>query len=470
MELQNLMKSCRLGDLALLRTVNSALLNEREEATDWTPLYCAGVFGHAEAVKLLLSQGADPDTVATRGDTLLHYAMASGQHKVALRLLEAGAIVNPANEGRHQADGDTPLHLACTRGDLKGVRLLLKFRATTTSRNAVGRTPLHCAVEAGHSTVVRYLIRNGASPVAEDQVRVTQDKVRPVDLSRTEDMTQALMLSSQSTPSTNPANPSPDPKDDLSVGTTSPLSSCISSPELVEFRQIEEKIKRLQDMNQLMRDSLGSHSPTIKPVRPSTPETMMKDDGRFLSWLAALRLESLYPCLLEAGFDDLPQLFNQMRSNSPLTEKVLEEVGVNKPGQRLILLAALERDSKPFSTDLTQVRKEHRLGLCCEVQASAPMVVSFPTLKGWLEALGLGHLQDVFEEMGFCEVEQMLLVMHSSRPLDESFLREIGVNKVGHRHRLLCKLQEDSLHFDPWWPYSPTPLRVPASPRGCTAM
>jgi len=99
MELQNVMKSCRLGDAAALSHADPACLNLREEETDWTPLYCAGVFGHVEAVKLLLAKGADPDVVCSRGDTLLHYAMSSAQHKVALRLLEAGAAPSLGNQG-----------------------------------------------------------------------------------------------------------------------------------------------------------------------------------------------------------------------------------------------------------------------------------------------------------------------------------------------------------------------------------
>jgi len=352
------------------------------------------------------------------------------------------------------------------------VRILLKFRATPSPRNAAGRTPLHCAAEAGHCTVAKYLIRYGASPFAEDSVLTSQENVRPVDLSHTQEMTVVLQppVSLQSTPSTNLVNPSPDPRDDASAGTTSPLSSCVSSPELVEFRQIEDKIRRLEDMNQKIRDSLSCQSPSSKPVRPSTPETLMKDDGRFLSWLAGLRLESLYPCLADAGFDDLGQLFNQMRSISPLTEALLEEVGVLKLGQRRVLLAALERDSVQTSGVKLDLR-ERRRGMCCEAHTTAPMVMSFPALKAWLESLGLGQFLECFEDAGFCEVEQLLLVMHSRRPLTESCLREVGVDKVGHRHRLLCKLQEDALNFDPrLWPFRPSPLLTSANPTSCTAM
>lgn len=322
--------------------------------------------------------------------------------------------------------------------------------------------------------MAKCLIRYGASPLTEDSVFTSQENVRPLDLSRTEEMTLVLRppTSLQSTPSTNLINPSPDPRDDISAGTTSPLSSSyVSSPELVEFQKIEEKIRRLEDMNQQIRDSLSCQSPSNKPVRPSTPETLMKDDGRFLSWLAGLRLESLYPCLADAGFDDLSQLFNQMRSASPLTEAVLEEVGVLKLGHKLVLLAGLERDSMQMNNQLRQESRERRRGMCCEVHTTAPMMMSFPTLKAWLEGLGLGQYLVCFEEAGFCEVEQMLFVMYSRRPLNESSLREIGVDKVGHRHRLLCKLQEDALNFEPrLWPFRPSPLQAPASPKGCAAM
>ena len=94
------MQACRLGDVPALQSVFSpALLTATEPGTGWTPLYCAGVFGHAEALGYLLDQGADPDVPALSGDTLLHFAVASGQSRIATLLLDSGATPSPTNRG-----------------------------------------------------------------------------------------------------------------------------------------------------------------------------------------------------------------------------------------------------------------------------------------------------------------------------------------------------------------------------------
>ena len=86
--------------MSLIRSaVSETVLNEKEEGTGWTPLYCAGVFGHSDAVLYLLEKGADPNVQSVRGDTLLHYAVDSGQYRIAAYVLEASANPNCQNEG-----------------------------------------------------------------------------------------------------------------------------------------------------------------------------------------------------------------------------------------------------------------------------------------------------------------------------------------------------------------------------------
>lgn len=68
-----------------------------------------------------------------------------------------------------QSEGNTPLHLACLKGDAELVRMLLKHGADPNMRNLVcRRTPLHIAVEEDHKEIVRALMKNGAYGGAKD--------------------------------------------------------------------------------------------------------------------------------------------------------------------------------------------------------------------------------------------------------------------------------------------------------------
>ena len=312
------------------------------------------------------------------------------------------------------------------------------------------------------------LIQNGASPLVEDLVVSTQQHIRPLDLCKSQDMVSSLtspLQSRKSTPSTNFLNPSPDPRDEIGPATTSPRSSTLSNhsplPELAEFRQIEEKIKRLEDLNKKIRETIRTSTNALIPESPvrhgrrtTTPDTAMRDDGRFLSWLAGLRLEAIYPNLVEAGFDDLGQLVTQMKSDLPLTDDLLESLSIEKQGHRAVFLAALERECVSPMVAAPAIKGKRRSLYCCQAPAPAPTMFNYPSLQVWLEALGLGHLSGLFEDAGYTEVEQMLLLMHSQYQVTDAVLKHaVGIEKVGHRHRILCKLREDAQHFDPKsWP------------------
>jgi ankyrin repeat protein len=63
--------------------------------------------------------------------------------------------------GPHEADisiRSAPLHVACARGDLRAVELLLGHGADPTAKDSLGRTPLHVAADAGNSSVVAALV------------------------------------------------------------------------------------------------------------------------------------------------------------------------------------------------------------------------------------------------------------------------------------------------------------------------
>jgi ankyrin repeat protein len=61
------------------------------------------------------------------------------------------------------ANGFTPLHVACLKGHLGIVRLLLASGADLTVTSVNSKTPLHLACEQGHTDVVQELLDKGAN-------------------------------------------------------------------------------------------------------------------------------------------------------------------------------------------------------------------------------------------------------------------------------------------------------------------
>jgi Ankyrin repeats (many copies) len=103
------------------------------------------------------------------GDTALHFAAASYRHKMADKLIKAGANVRAKNRR-----GSEPLHAAAfgspgsTRWDPAAqaatIACLIDAGADPNAQNMDGATPLHRAVRTRCAGAVRALLDHGANP------------------------------------------------------------------------------------------------------------------------------------------------------------------------------------------------------------------------------------------------------------------------------------------------------------------
>ena len=130
-------------------------------------LHIACKNGHTDIVKLLLQKGGDSLKEAINSqttdslDTALHLACkiedSDKRFETVCHLLTLGPNINV---NMRDSIGDTPLHIACRRGNLEIV--VLFFEDPTDSfdiraRNKNGQTPLHLACENGNIDIVRLL-------------------------------------------------------------------------------------------------------------------------------------------------------------------------------------------------------------------------------------------------------------------------------------------------------------------------
>ena len=140
------------------------LAQRREKTTkrfwishSWIPYVhkaCRG--GRIYIVKFALCYNADVD-MRVGNTTLLHSACNPGSHEVATLLLSLGAVVNARD-----CFDETPLHLACWRGNVDTVRLLLDHGAEDNLSHG-GLTAFHQACMDGHIELVRLFIQRGAN-------------------------------------------------------------------------------------------------------------------------------------------------------------------------------------------------------------------------------------------------------------------------------------------------------------------
>ncbi|TSQ58041.1 Ankyrin repeat and protein kinase domain-containing protein 1 [Bagarius yarrelli] len=116
-------------------------------------LHYAVATGNTECVRLVLNHGALVNCQSANGYTPLVFAVLKKFHEICGLLVECGADVNIAEQ-----DLWTALHFASQCGDDRAVRLLLDAKAIADVEDKDGWTPLHLASQNGHENVVRHLL------------------------------------------------------------------------------------------------------------------------------------------------------------------------------------------------------------------------------------------------------------------------------------------------------------------------
>jgi hypothetical protein len=392
MSIEAISKACQSGDLELLESTvkqNPSCINEVDCKLGWAPLYRTIVYGLHETAEKLLSLGADPNIRNRLGQAPLHQASENNQLDLARLLLR-----HKANPNLQQNDGDTPLHLACMKGCLEMTQILLRAGANPNSPNFLqGRTCLHYAVEVGQIDVIKTLLEFKACPYFKDKSGLV-----PADLT-----------------------------------TDCKISGIIGNG----FKTVQEEDSNSKDSVYEPESEKAIQSSNRFKNQPSFSFGEAHKSQLF-EWLQVMRLEMVYENLQGNGFDDLDSLVESMKGNTPLTPALLIKIGIDKVGYRLRLLAKLEEqgsltarysqcnDSKLWCGSHQPNRNNGQVSLIL-----------------WLKSLNLEHLYLNFVENGFDEYEQLVYVMNSSFPVDDQALLDIGICKIGHRHRILSRLNND---------------------------
>ena len=154
-------EAAAVGNARRLKTIlgQSRVRVNTANAEGFTPLGLAAFFGHLEAVKVLLENGAEVNLkLPSRfANTALDAAVAGDHASVVKALLTARGDPNTRSEANY-----TSLHKAAAHGNLEIVRMLLDAGADPSATRDGGHTPLDDARENSHPATVNLILERGA--------------------------------------------------------------------------------------------------------------------------------------------------------------------------------------------------------------------------------------------------------------------------------------------------------------------
>jgi hypothetical protein len=232
-----------------------------------------------------------------------------------------------------------------------------------------------------------------------------------------------------------PATPLPSPAvtspqfSQLTKGRISPEESK-GSPRTVETLEVFENTR--------------PNSPSVSELPSSRAFSFGGRDFKrtpLYDWLVTCKLEVLFETLVHNGYEDFDSLLDLMESSNPLNTEMLLSIGVKKPGHRDRLIAYLEEELR--EPDVETKPAVSSPFVCCTRTASRGGNELSMSLEVWMQRLGLDFLTETLQGAGYDDLEQILFLQKTRFALDDKRLCEIGIDKVGHRHRLLNKLQEE---------------------------
>lgn len=137
--------------LVLLR--NACFAQTEDQITDFTK---AAKFNDISTVKELVSKGVSPNTVDPKGNPMLNLAI-KDQSTDVIAFLIANKATDVDLSNKY---GETPLMIASIEGNLPVVKSLVEQRKAKIDH--IGWTPLHYACTKGQLEVARYLLAKGA--------------------------------------------------------------------------------------------------------------------------------------------------------------------------------------------------------------------------------------------------------------------------------------------------------------------
>ena len=169
-----------------------------------------------------------------------------------------------------------------------------------------------------------------------------------------------------------------------------------------------------------------------------------KNNNSLKEFLSQINLLKYLKNFMQSGFDDIDFIIDQAKKGIYIKDNELKEAGIVIPGDRAKILIRIQEKAENFPFTVPK-----NVYYTCENVDMAQNDENINKLNNWLKNLRIENYLMNFVYSGYHTIELLLLQMESKNPLNVDMLKdEVGIEKIGHRSRIINKLKEEARSYN----------------------
>ena len=160
-------------------------------------------------------------------------------------------------------------------------------------------------------------------------------------------------------------------------------------------------------------------------------------------FLIQINMQNYLDNFIENGFDDMKIIIAQAQKGIYIKDSELKEAGILFPGDRAKILIRIQEKAGNFRFAVPK-----SVYYTCKNLDKINNDINIKNLKNWLKNIRVDIYLKNFISNGYHSIELLFLQMESQNPLTAEILKEeVGIDKIGHRSRIINKLKEDGRSY-----------------------
>ena len=160
-------------------------------------------------------------------------------------------------------------------------------------------------------------------------------------------------------------------------------------------------------------------------------------------FLLQINMQKYLNNFIENGFDDIKIIIEQAQKGIYIKDSELKEAGILIPGDRAKILIRIQEKAGNFKFAVPK-----SVYYTCRNLNKVNNDINIKNFKNWLKNLRIDNYLKNFINNGYHSIELLFLQMESQSPLTAEILKEeMGIDKIGHRSRIINKLKEDGRSY-----------------------